>query len=508
MRWPWRPAAAAVRHEPTLAVPARLGATRTFAAARTDLPRAGWITQRPSLDAALRGDLRILRSRARQLEEDDDYAKRFLQIVRNNVVGRGIQLQAQTLTAGGEADAPARAALEEAWAAWGRPGECDVTGKLSWGDVQRLAIVGLARDGEAILRLVPGAPNAARFALQVVPPETLNEEHNRELGGGREIRMGVELDAMKRPVAYHLSTEDPNDAWRRRGIARTERVPAERIVHLFVQFRAWQTRGVPWMHTAQSRLNMLGGYEENEMVASRAASAKMGFYTSEGGDEERADEIDAEGNLIEDARPGHFERLPKGVEFTAFDPQHPTQQFGAFVKAILRGAAAGLGVNYVTLTGDLEAVNYSSIRAGRLEERDEWQVLQDWLVERMHARVFEAWLPHGLLAAGLALTDEERYRRVAWQPRGWEWVDPEAEVNAKLKEIGAGLTSRTAVLASRGADFADVLAQLKAEQDLAASMGVALTLETTARPKEEANGQAQGQGQPDPDRHALSARAA
>ena len=57
---------------------------------------------------------------------------------------------------------------------------------------------------------------------------------------------------------------------------------------------------------------------------------------------------------------GSFVSLPNGVDFKAFDPDHPTSQFESFVKSILRQIASGLNVPYNELANDLEGVSYSS----------------------------------------------------------------------------------------------------------------------------------------------------
>jgi capsid protein len=71
-----------------------------------------------------------------------------------------------------------------------------------------------------------------------------------------------------------------------------------------------------------------------------------------------------------DAEPLLIQELLPGQEFAEFNPTHPTTAYKDFMKAVLRSIARGLGMAYTTLTGDLEAVNYSSIRAGLLSERD------------------------------------------------------------------------------------------------------------------------------------------
>lgn len=447
---------------------------RGFGAAETTRLNAGWPTYQSSINTQLRYSLAALRARCRELEQNNDYATHYFRVVVHNVIGRGIQLQMRA-EEGGVVDRAANAALEEEWQAWGRPGVCEVAGRLSWADVQRLALRGLARDGEAFVRLVRGFDNALGFALQVVPPERIDETYNvADAGDGAVIRMGVELDRWMRPRAYYVLPFNPYDELGRRRPSDRERVPADEMRHLFVPMRAEQIRGIPWLHAGMGRLDMLGGYEEAELVAARTAASKMGFYTSEAGDEPPGDGETSQGDLLHDAEPGTFERLPRGVDVTTVDWKHPDGNFGPFVKDMLRGVAAGGGVSYTTLTGDLEAVNYSSIRAGLLEERDAWRVLQAWTIEQLHVPVFQAWLPFALVARGLPATKIGKFRNARWQSRGWEWVDPQKEIAAKREEIALGVSSHSDVAAERGRDFEDILAQRQADEALAASYGVTL----------------------------------
>ena len=123
---------------------------------------------------------------------------------------------------------------------------------------------------------------------------------------------------------------------------------------------------------ALSQVKMLNAHREAELVATRMAAAKMGFFTSESGDDVPADDYDNNVPII-DAEPGTFHQLPAGVDFKAFDPTHPATAFADFQKGILRGTASGLGVSYASLSNDLEGTSYSSIRQGALEERDAYR---------------------------------------------------------------------------------------------------------------------------------------
>ena len=454
----------------------RVPARRTYSAAQINRLTAGWITQNLTSDAELRRSLRVLRARSRELEENNDYAKRFFHMVKSNVVGsRGILLQNKAMTIEEVLDTVTNEKMEEAWREWGRKENASVEGTRSWCDMQNLFINTVARDGEAIVRLVKGYGNVFGFSLQFIESDHLDEDHNEELSDGNRIIMGVEFDKWKRPVAYHLRTQHPGEySYFRSNGKLTDLVPADEIIHGFIPWRSTQSRGVPWMHTAMLRLNMLGGYEEAELIGARVAACKMGFFVSPDAQGYTGDDKDASGKTITEAEPGSFEQLPTGTDFRMFDPKHPDGVFPFFIKAILRGIASGINVSYNSLASDLEGVNYSSIRQGVLDERDHWRMLQGWMIEHFCDDVFRSWLPMALLAGKVdfSASDLARVTQPTWQPRGWAWVDPEKDQNANIEAVDHGMKTRQMVLAEQGLDIEDVFKQLAAEKELAKKWGL------------------------------------
>jgi lambda family phage portal protein len=222
---------------------------------------------------------------------------------------------------------------------------------------------------------------------------------------------------------------------------------------------------------------MLGGMEEAELIASRVAASKMGFFTSPEGDGYIGDdEEEHDGALISDAEPGVFEQLPEGVNFQTFDPQHPSTAFDSFVKTVLRGAASGLNVSYNTLANDLEGVSFSSIRSGTLEERDQWKQKQTWMIEQFCLPIYKAWLSSAILFGKLKLpaTKIDKFTEVSFQSRGWSWVDPLKDVNASAASVELGVMTRSDIAASQGKNLEDIFEQLSKEKELAAQYGIEL----------------------------------
>lgn len=464
------------QHRKKLTLPKK---KREWKAAKTSLLTAGWVKGSNPIDWDLRQQLETLRARSRNEAQNNDHVKHFLRLVRMNVAGpQGVRLQGRVKLRTGKADERANRAIEQSWKRWGE-NEPDVTGMKTWQLIQAEAVETVARDGEALYRKIRGWDNGFGFALEELDPALLDVTFNEDKGN-RQIVLGVEINEWRRPVAYHF-LKDRKSVYSgyQREVERI-RIPAEDIYHLFLPEWVLQTRGVPWVATALERLHQVRGYEDAEVVAARVSAAKMGFYQKEAsagpyvGDDE-----DQNRNPIQEAAPGEFEILPDGYTFEGWDPQHPNSVYGEFVKAMMRGVASGLGVNYNSLANDLEGVNYTSLRHGMLTERDVWMMLQNWFIQRFCRRVYNDWLEEAITRG--AISDDGRpipvrrvddLRNVYWQPRRWAWVDPLKESKAHETDYKLRKRSITSMIVEEGRDPDEVWEEMAREKERMAELGI------------------------------------
>jgi lambda family phage portal protein len=439
-----------------------------------------------SADSDLVRQLRVMRARARALVKNEPYARRYSRLIEKNIAGSaGVQLSllGREDDAGDYARSDLRLSRAEAdqiqrqWNRWCASTWVSSDRRLTWPQVQRLALRNGCMDGEIFCRLVIDPRNPWLLSLDWLVPEQLDEQLNSSLNGGGEIRLAVEFDPMGRRSAYHAYRRNPDDfliGSQRIGRGDRERIPAGEMVHWYLPDFIGQTRGVPWLYSAIARVNMLGGYEEAELVAARVAASKMGFIIPPQGQEYAGDGEDAEGNTIVEAQPGTFESLPAGSDLKSFDPQHPNANFPAFHKCMLRGVAAGGDVSYHTLTGDLESVNYSSARIGLLDERDGYAVLQDEFIHGFCLPIFRAWLVAQSINGTIPLTVEESaaFDEILWRPRRWAWVDPQKEIGGMKDAVALGIRSRTQIVAEQGGEIAQTFKELGAEQIALEALGL------------------------------------
>lgn len=464
---------------------------RAFQAASVNRLTGDWSVLNTSADTSLVRGLSNLRARSRDLLENNDYFQRYLSLLKTNIAGPdGICLKnkaierttvdqktGKILTS---LDVLANRQIEDAWGEWGKKENCTVSKDQSWKDLQAMAVESIGTDGEFLARKLYGknARNKFGFALQLLPADVIDIDHNVELKGGSRIRMGVEKDAMGMVVAYHIRTQNPAElsfpsvSYN----MERERVLAKDIIHPFLMRRIGQTRGFPWAAAVMERQKMLHGYDEAELVAARTGASKHGFFKRTTPNASYKGETDGEGNRMMDAEPGTWEELPPGLEPVTIDWQHPSGNYDPYVKACLRAIAAGLLVSYPTFANDYAGINFSSGRLSRLEEIELWKYLQRWLTEHFHDDIFSDWLESAMDFGSVNLPMEkfEKFNAATWRGRRWSWFDPGKEVKARISELNSGLTSLTRVLAEIGVDRDELLDEIQDDQAALEARGITL----------------------------------
>ena len=450
---------------------------RSYAGAQKGRLFADFFSNSKSADAELAPALRTLRDRSRELARNDSYVKRYLALLSANVVGtKGIRLSCKARDDNGQLDLVGNQIIEREFAKWCKKANCTVTGKLSFIDAQKLFIETLARDGECLVKHVKTKDNPFNYSIQFIEADHLDEELTEVAGNNNKIRMGVECNPVGRPLAYHLFKNHPydNDSYAVPGKKYT-RIPADEIIHAYMQERPEMTRGVPWTATAMDKIHTLNGYRQAELTASRLAACKMGFYTSPGGDGYVGEDYEDTYSPIMEAEPGTFEQLPSGMDFKSFEPNHPTSAFDAFEKAILRGISSGLNISYHSLANDLSSVNYSSIRAGSLEDRAQFGVIQEFVVAHFIEPIFREWLEMAMTTnqIPLPMTRFDKFADSAtFIPRSWSYVDPQKEIQANILGLKSGQVTMADIQSTYGRDVEELFEQHDREKKLAEQYGV------------------------------------
>jgi lambda family phage portal protein len=468
------------RHVPqTISAP--VTSKRAYDAAAFTRLTEDWPTWTTSADLDLWSDIYRLRARARREAQNNPLARKAIKIFRKNVFGPdGIRLRAKVpMKKGKKLNKKLNDQIEHLFLQWGRRDYCTVQGNMSWKNAQGFTGVQTFRDGECFIRR-RFADNKFGFSLQFIDPDQLDTNYYLyQMQNGNVIRMGIEMNPDGRPVAYHFWDHHPAE-W---SIAQKNRirVPASEVIHLYAPDRVMQSRGVPEIASSLLCMHMHNQYTMAEVVAARIAAAKMGFF------EKTASDAGFEGNSRDEDRnvkikmsPGTTETLPEGLTFKPWDPQHPTTAFPSFTKMLMRLIGAGMDMSYETLANDREGVNYSSIRAGLLDDRDTWREWQQYFSETLCDRVM-SWFIESAWLSGLLQLDglpDDLMPYMEWTGRAWAWIDPLKDMQANVLAIENGLQTRTQQLAANGNDFEETMEAFKYEKDYMEQLGLEFGTDT------------------------------
>jgi lambda family phage portal protein len=474
------------------------GGQAPYDAAGTGKRSSSWNPGNDAISALLMASGDTLRRKVRQLVRNNGWASNALDTYVANAIGTGIVPTSSH-------PAPAiKQAIEQAWLRW--TDESDADGVCDFYGQQQLAARMMLEGGETFARLRPRRPQDGLFIpLQVELleseqcPITMNQ--NLPIIGnqprGNRIRAGIEFDLIKRRVAYHLYRENPYSGaaaleYNSLETVRTPSVlanPAGGALHLFTPIRGSQLRGQPRFTPILAKLYELDQFDD----ATVSKQKNLAFFmllvkrVSAEGPGIMGEAADSEGNADVEMEPNTLQYLQDGEEVQEIRGEGPGAAYETFMSVQLHAIAAGLGITYEQLTGDLKGVTYSSIRQGVLEFRrkcEQWQ--HNVMVFQFCRPIWRAWMDAAVLSGALTLpgyeTDPYPYLAVEWTPPAWPWVDPESDINAAVKEVRAGFSTRSDICKQKGTDRQTV--DKKQAEDDASADGAGLKYDSDGRQPE------------------------
>lgn len=395
--------------------------------------------------------------RAAYLFANSPYATAYIEALTTNLVGDGPSIRS------GHPDAATRKALERAFLRFysrcDAEGVSDLTGFLarvvrSWG-VHGESFVYLAAD-----------PLTVSLRLRLLSPEQIDPALTRDLGDGCRIVSGIELDAADRRIAYHVIPERPDLPFA--AISEAVRIPAEDILHLFEPSFPGQVRGISRLAPIATRCLETDKLEDSLLARYNVASLFTGFIKRTGDDAEPIiGAPDADGGEVA-LEPGTLQVLADGEDVT-FPTMPDTNGAPDFLRHMVRSIAAGGGVPYELISGDLSQVNYSSARLGLEQFKRRVRALQGSMltarfIEPVWARLVTLEALSGRIDVDAFETDPEAFFAVSAMWPEWASLDPMKDTKADIEAMRANLRSRFEIISSRGRDPQEVDAEIAADR--------------------------------------------
>lgn len=425
--------------------------------------------------------------RSRHAVLTNPYAKRSIDILVSNVVGRGHRMISKC------SNKDFKKQVEKLWNKWIK--EVESSGKMNFAAFESLAYRSMCEGGDSFVRLRTRYMTdgfSVPLQLQAYESEQLPIFKN-ELNGGNKIIGGIEFNPLGEPVNYWMYRNHPGDfnfnmQWN--NSLDTIPIPAADILHLHDVKRPNEVRGMPILACILITLSDIDRYLDAEMERKKACALLGGFIkqTAEANqaanpflnvDPSVQDEPDNSAIHIEAMEPGSFPILPVGYDVSFSNPADVGANFHTFMKQMLMQISMGLNILYEQLSGDYSGTNDRLIRVAMLEFKRICETYQQNILEHQFCRpVFERWFDLAVLSGALIIpagVDDEDARLTRWIPAPWPYMNPVQDTQTQVNQARAGLIPRSELLLAQGDIPEEIDDEIKEERKRAADLGLVFT---------------------------------
>jgi lambda family phage portal protein len=430
---------------------------RSYDAASKGRRTKDWKAPNTSATAEIHIALQTLRNRAREMERNNPYAESAIDKIATNIVGTGI-IPTPLISS-----RPQEKKIKQLWTDWAEKTKCDWDGHLNFYGLQDLIMRTVALSGECIVRkrIVKDPSLPLPLQLQVLEADFIDTFKHGPTDNEGWIFYGVEFNKQRKVVAYWLYEEHPGDSFLFNFNFKSNRYPVEDVIHIFEKKRPGQFRGVPIGASSMLRLKDVDEYSDAQLVRQKIAACFSAFVYDSSTPMPAVQTQDDDG-LTDKLEPGTIQHLTPGKQIT-FSTPPAAEGFGEFTKQQLAGISLGFGMDYVTFTGDLTGVNFSSGRMGWLafhRKVNNWQ----W---KMFVPMFcdKAWEWFEQMAAIYGAIRAGQDIGVRWSVPRREMIDPSKETEATIEAYQNGLIAWADAVLEMGNDPDDQVDKMKADAD-------------------------------------------
>lgn len=442
---------------------------RGYDAGRRGPRTQGWRT--PATDARVEtaAALGLVRQRARDLVRNDPFCKRAVEVLVSQIVGTGIVPSPQT------GDADRDKVLTELWTRFAD--EADAGGQLDVYGLQALAVRGMIESGESLVRFRTRRTEdrlAVPLQLQVMEGDHIDSTRDGLVPVvGADVRRtvsGIAFDRIGRRSGYWLYPDHPGG---RTAVPASVLIDAAEVAHLYRITRPGQVRGISELHAIVLHALDLKDVQEAARIKARieACLSLALENTGEPGPLPGKDVPDSPN--VHELGPGFVLNLKPGQKAVPIVPSS-TAQLDAIMTQTQLGMAAGLNVTFDQMTGRLDRANYSSLKAGKTEQRVFVEALR-WqtIVPMLLAPLWRKFIDHARLAG---VAEARGTVPVTWIAPRFEPVDPYKDGLAEQMDLEAGLLTWSEAVHRRGLDPAAQIQKLAEERAALAAAGIGVTI--------------------------------
>lgn len=429
---------------------------REYSAAQFGRRNKGWRSRGTSATTEVAAAMSTLRDRSRDFVRNGWAGQRILDVLTSHVIGTGILSIPNT---GSDRIDNRYRLLREEWEQ-----NSDVERVLDYGGQQALVLRSMAEGGDSVLRLLPikleDAGKTVPLRLLGLEGDLIDTSRDSVMVGENNVRLGVKLGDWNAREGLYLHPSHPGDSGFSFGNEMSSLVPWDDLCHLYRPLRLGQLRGISWFAPILLSAKEIQDLMEAAIVQQRTQASFAGFLKRQPGSANPlAPKKDVDGSKVTRIEPGQIQDI--GDADIVFANPSSQSVFGEAYKAGLWAMAAGAGITYDQLTGDLTQANYSSLRAGKIEfrrlvEQIQWHIFVPSVCRKVDRRFEELAVMSGKLPAR-----RDGYRVDHVMP-AIEPIDPKKDLEADILAVRAGRMSPQSFISAWGHDWRKVVSDFDA----------------------------------------------
>lgn len=358
---------------------------------------------------------------------------------------------------------------------------CDATGARDFTAMLKTSVRDLWTAGDELWVKRSDGSVLTFEADQIVSPD--------DKSGGKRIVMGVELDKVNRPVAYHIKGRPGKGDYGMAKIdATTTRIPAANAIFAAYRKRPNQTRGIPFLASILSTFDRMNNYLDYESLAAEinsmlawALTKKEAGENSIPGDEDNPD-TESSFEKIQKLEAGMIIELLEGEDLKMIGAERPGGNFDKYLITMLRIIGVGIGYPLELLLKDFSKTNYSSARASLGEGRRSFRCWQK-VIATMIAMPWYRWqIGRGIASGELPPRPELFNARAQWP--AWEHIDPKKSAEGNTLAIASKTKSISQCIRETGGDPDEVFDEIADDQKKLEDLGIDTTPPAPPAPPE------------------------
>ena len=440
----------------------------------------GWITSTGDPDDDITENLPKLRERSRDAYMGGGLSAGAIKTVRTNVVGAGLRLNPTPdgnflkLTPDEIKDWKTKTLRE--FKLWADKTDCDAARRLTFGQLQSLVLVSSLMNGDAfaLLPIKTRAGQPYDLRIQLIEADRVIDP---SIKGGKDIRGGIELDALGESVACYIAKKHPASTYSNVETQRIEffgkQTGRPNVLHIAHDWeRIGQRRGVPFLAPILETLKQLTRYQDAELMASVVSSMFTVFVKSNTPESPMGDQfplneqVAAGDDFAYEMGNGSIVSLGDGEDITTANPARTNSSFDSFCTSVIRQIGASLEIPYEVLIKHFTS-SYSASRGALLEAWKMFKMRRVWLVQTFCQPIYEEWLAEAVAKGRITAPGffNDPAVRAAWC--GAEWfgptqghLNPMQEANAAKVRIETGISNRERESAEmNGQDWNEIQSQ-------------------------------------------------